>query len=68
MLGGDLNLASGGAPDVRSCVPAGYLHFDDGAVQHIVATPDFTAGSSGLIGMHGSTDHPGLLATLTEKS
>jgi endonuclease/exonuclease/phosphatase family metal-dependent hydrolase len=65
VLAGDLNLRYGGVPDVRSCVPSGYLRMDDGAVQHVVATPDFTAGSSRSIDMDGATDHPGLLVTLT---
>jgi hypothetical protein len=65
VLGGDLNLGAGGAPDVRSCVPPGYLRTDDGGVQQIVATADFTLTSSRSIGMNGSTDHPGLLATFT---
>jgi hypothetical protein len=65
VLAGDLNLRYGGVPDVRSCLPSGYLRMDDGAVQHVVATPDFTAGSSRSIDMDGATDHPGLLVTLT---
>jgi endonuclease/exonuclease/phosphatase family metal-dependent hydrolase len=65
VLAGDLNLRSGGTPDVRSCVPSGHLRQDDGAVQQIVATSDFTVSSSRSIGMDGTTDHPGLLVTLT---
>ncbi len=65
VLGGDLNLRYGGSPDVRSCVPSGYLRQDDGAVQQIVATSDFTVSSSRMIGMDGTTDHPCLLVALT---
>jgi endonuclease/exonuclease/phosphatase family metal-dependent hydrolase len=65
VLGGDLNLRHGGSPDVRSCMPSGYLRNDDGAVQQIVATTDFTVTSSRLIGMDETTDHPSLLVTLT---
>lgn len=64
VLGGDLNLSHGGSPDVRSCVPSGYLREDDGAVQHIVATTDFTVRSNILVDMDGMTDHPGLLIAL----
>jgi endonuclease/exonuclease/phosphatase family metal-dependent hydrolase len=65
ILGGDLNLRYGGSPDVRSCLPAGYLRNDDGAVQQVVATTDFMVSSSRSIGMDGTTDHPGLLVALT---
>jgi endonuclease/exonuclease/phosphatase family metal-dependent hydrolase len=65
VLGGDLNLSDGGSPDVRSCVPSGYLRADDGGVQHVVATTEFTVRSSSPIGLGGTTDHPGLLVTLT---
>jgi hypothetical protein len=63
VLGGDFNLTSGSA-DVRSCVPAGDQRVDDGIVQHVVATPEFVVGGRRTIGMH-TTDHPGLLVTLT---
>ncbi|MCW2506029.1 MAG: hypothetical protein JWO79_4313 [Actinomycetia bacterium] len=65
VLGGDLNLRSGGSPDVAACVPAGYLREDDGAVQHVLANGDFTPGPRTAIAMNGTTDHPGLLVTLT---
>jgi hypothetical protein len=63
VLAGDLNLRSGGSPDVRSCVPADDRRIDDGAVQHVVATPEFAVGSRRTIALTG-TDHPGLLVTL----
>jgi endonuclease/exonuclease/phosphatase family metal-dependent hydrolase len=65
VLGGDFNLRHGGSSDVRSCVPSGYLRNDDGAVQQIMATTDFTVSSSRSIGMDGTTDHPSLLVALT---
>ena len=65
VLGGDLNLRYGGSPDVRSCVPSGYLRWGDGGVQDIVATSDFTITVATSIGMSGTTDHPGLLVALT---
>lgn len=65
VLGADLNLTSGRTPDVRSCVPAGFVRTDDGARQHIVASADFTVTSSRSINMRGTTDHPGLLADLS---
>lgn len=65
VVGGDLNLATGRSPDVRSCLPPGHPHVDDDAVQHVVATRDFTVRSSRSIGMNGTTDHPSLLVALT---
>lgn len=65
VLGGDLNLRYGGSPDVRSCVPPGYLRVDDGAVQQLMATTDVTICCHRSVGMRGATDHPGLLATVT---
>jgi len=65
LLGGDLNLRSGGSPGAQSCLPPGDPRADDGGVQHIVATTAFTVRSSRSISMHGTTDHPGLLVDLT---
>lgn len=65
VLGGDLNLRFDGSPDVRSCVPSGYLRRGDGGVQEIVATTDFTVSFGRSIAMGGTTDHPGLLVALT---
>jgi hypothetical protein len=64
VLGGDLNLRDGGAQDVRSCVPPGYLRRDDGDVQDVVATTDFVMGTSKTLDMAGTTDHLGLLVGL----
>lgn len=65
ILGADLNLTSGGTPDARSCLTAGYRSADDGGRQYIVASPDVTMTSGRSISMHGTTDHPGLLVDLT---
>ena len=67
VLGGDLNLRAGGCPDVRSCVPAGYPRRDDGGVQHVVATPEFTVASAVTFDLAATTDHPGLLVELRRR-
>jgi endonuclease/exonuclease/phosphatase family metal-dependent hydrolase len=64
VLGGDLNLRSGGSPDVRSCVPGDDRRVDDGGVQHVVATPELAVASHRTIRLT-ATDHPALLVTLT---
>jgi hypothetical protein len=64
VLGGDLNLRDGGAQDVQSCVPPGYLRRDDGDVQNVLATTDFAIGTSTTLDMAGTTDHLGLLVGL----
>ncbi|WP_430501895.1 endonuclease/exonuclease/phosphatase family protein [Micromonospora trifolii] len=65
VLAGDLNLRAGHDPDVRSCTPPGHQRIDDGRLQHVTATTDITLCCRSLVPMHGATDHPGLLATLT---
>jgi endonuclease/exonuclease/phosphatase family metal-dependent hydrolase len=67
LLGGDLNLGSG-SPELRSCIPAGSALADDGGEQHVVATPGFALTNVQLIDLRGSTDHPGLLVTLTPQA
>ena len=64
VLGGDLNLQQGHTPDVRSCVPADYIHAGDGGDQQVMATDDFTVSARRPMGMNGTTDHPSLLVTL----
>ena len=64
VLGGDLNLGSSGAPDVRSCVPPGFLRRDDGDVQHVLTTTDFAIGTTTTLDLAGTTDHLGLLVAL----
>jgi hypothetical protein len=63
ILGGDLNLR-GDSSDLRTCLPAMDRRIDDGGVQAVVATPQFTVQSRRMIGMQATTDHPGLLVTL----
>ncbi|MEV4481346.1 endonuclease/exonuclease/phosphatase family protein [Micromonospora coxensis] len=65
VVGGDLNLRHGGSPDVRACLPPGYRRVDDGGVQQILTTDDVAIGARRSVGMRGTTDHPGLLVTLT---
>lgn len=65
VLGGDLNLSYGGSPDVRSCLPAGYRHHGDGALQHVMTTADVRLDRRQSIAMDGTTDHPSLLVALT---
>ncbi|MER7456734.1 endonuclease/exonuclease/phosphatase family protein [Micromonospora sp. NPDC126480] len=65
VLSGDLNLRPGGAPDVRACLPPGYLRVGDGAVQQVVATTDLAIGPRRSIDMAGTTDHASFLVTLT---
>lgn len=64
LLGGDLNLRAGSS-DLRMCLPAIDRRADDGGVQQVVATPEYTLASHRSIGMQATTDHPGLLVTLT---
>jgi endonuclease/exonuclease/phosphatase family metal-dependent hydrolase len=67
ILGADLNLRAGSA-DLRTCLPATDRRADDGGVQEVVATPEFAVASRRSIGMQATTDHPGLLVTLTPAS
>jgi hypothetical protein len=60
VLGGDLNLS-----DPRSCVPPGYVRRGDGGVQHVLATDDLAVDDARTVDMAGTTDHPGLLVTLS---
>jgi len=62
IVGADLNLA--GADGPWSCAPPGFPHVDDSGLQHVVGTPGFVLDGRRTIGLHGATDHPGLLVTL----
>lgn len=64
ILGADLNLPAGRLPDPQSCLPAGYQRADDGSRQDVIASPGIAVLSRRLIGLHGSTDHPGLFVEL----
>jgi len=65
VLGADLNLKPHHRPDVRSCLPAGYVQTYDGGTQYIVGSRDLRVSSRTTIGMSKTTDHPGLLGTLS---
>ncbi|MEW2430887.1 endonuclease/exonuclease/phosphatase family protein [Micromonospora sp. NPDC047644] len=65
VLGGDLNLRAGPDSDVRSCIPPGHQRVADGRLQHVTATADISLCCRSLVPMNGTTDHPGLLVTLT---
>jgi hypothetical protein len=65
VVGGDLNLGTGDSALLRSCLPPGAALADDGGVQHVVATPGFAVSGSQRIDLRGTTDHPGLLVTLS---
>jgi hypothetical protein len=60
VIGGDLNLRSGGNPDVQACVPGGWYRKDDGSVQHVFAMNTFRFERAEILPIDG-TDHPGLL-------
>jgi hypothetical protein len=65
VLGADLNLKPHHRPDVRSCLPAGYVQTYDGGTQYIVGSRDLRVSSGTTIGMSKTTDHPGLLGMLS---
>ena len=65
VLGGDLNLRPHHVPGVQPCLPPGYAQAYDGGTQYIVGSPDLQVTSRTTIGMNKTTDHPGLLGTLT---
>jgi endonuclease/exonuclease/phosphatase family metal-dependent hydrolase len=65
VLGADLNLKPHHIPDVRSCLPSGDVQTYDGGTQYIVGSRDLRVSSGTTIGMSKTTDHPGLLGTLS---
>ncbi len=65
ILGADLNLPARGSPSASACLPSGYRHADDDALQNVVASPGAEVRSRTVIDMQGTTDHPGLLVDLT---
>ncbi|HEX6359161.1 endonuclease/exonuclease/phosphatase family protein [Actinophytocola sp.] len=62
---GDFNLKDQGSPGMRDCDPAGFSRRGDGSVQHLYASNDLSFAQTTSIDMTGTTDHPGLLASLT---
>ena len=68
VIGGDFNLGTAGQANIATCVPAGYVWRGDGGVQYVLATADLGPASERAIAMLGTTDHPGLLVTLTRSA
>lgn len=68
ILGADLNLGNGRSPNVESCVPPGLVRTDDGGTQYIVVSASLAITATRSIDMHGTTDHPSLLADLASDS
>lgn len=62
---GDFNLKDQGAPSMRDCDPTGFTRQSDNSVQHIYASDNLSFTQTTKIDMAGTTDHPGLLARLT---
>jgi endonuclease/exonuclease/phosphatase family metal-dependent hydrolase len=62
---GDFNLKDQGSPSMRDCDPTGFSRRSDGSVQHLYTSDDLSIANTTSIDMTGTTDHPGLLATLT---
>jgi hypothetical protein len=66
IIAGDFNLKDQGSPSMRDCDPPGFSRRGDGGVQYLYASDDLTFATTTSIDMTGTTDHPGLLATLTK--
>jgi hypothetical protein len=66
IIAGDFNLKDKGSPSMRDCDPPGFSRRGDGGVQYLYASDDLTFDTTTSIDMRGTTDHPGLLATLTK--
>lgn len=64
VLGGDLNLRHGAAPDVQDCVPSGWVRTGDGSVQHVFNSADFAFERTENLPLDG-TDYPGLVVELS---
>jgi endonuclease/exonuclease/phosphatase family metal-dependent hydrolase len=64
ILGADLNLTDDQSPNAQSCMPPGFVRVDDGSTQDVVVSASRRVTSNKSINMHGTTDHPGLLADL----
>lgn len=64
IVGADLNLIDSRSPNPQSCIPPGFVRTDDGARQDVIASAPLRVTSTSTIDMHGTTDHPGLVANL----
>jgi hypothetical protein len=62
---GDFNLPNEGTPGMRDCDRTGFSRRGDGSVQHLYASDDLAFTTTTKIDMMDTTDHPGLLITLT---
>ena len=62
---GDFNLHDGRSPGMRDCDPTGFTRRGDGGVQHVYASDDLTFVTTAKIDLMGTTDHPGLLVSLS---
>jgi len=62
---GDFNLHDGRSPGMRDCDPTGFARRSDGGVQHVYVSNDLTFVTTTKIDMMGTTDHPGLLISLS---
>lgn len=62
---GDFNLHDNGSPSMRDCDLTGFSRRGDGSVQHLYASDDLAYTTITEIDMMDTTDHPGLLTTLT---
>lgn len=67
VVAGDFNLDDQGSPSMRDCDQPGFSRRGDDSVQHIYTSDDLTFSQTTKIDMAGTTDHPGLLATLTNR-
>jgi hypothetical protein len=63
IVAGDFNLAPAGTPDIRDCLPAGWVRRGDGGVQYVLAT-GLAVTSTQTVHMR-YTDHPALVTELT---
>lgn len=65
VVGGDLNLRTGGgSTGVEACVPGGWARAGDGAVQHVIVSPDLAVQSASTETLTNS-DHDALVVDLT---
>lgn len=62
---GDFNLHNQDSPSMQDCDPTGFSRRGDGTVQHLYASNDLAYSTTTKIDMMDTTDHPGLLITLT---
>jgi hypothetical protein len=65
VMAGDWNLKFKGSPNAQDCVPGGFYRKGDGSVQHVIASDHLTFLETVVIGMDGTTDHPGLEVRMT---